>query len=308
MLKITEAYGRQKLQYWGFSYGTVLGATFASLFPDKIERMVLDGVVDADNYYATLWTKNLLDSNKTLQTFFDGCFEAGPDGYAIKQNLDNVYGIIRARPLPVRMSTGYGVVDYARLRYAIFASMFSPQSTYLTLAQGLSDLAQGNGEVIFNMTNPTQFDCSCDDPSALLTSSVQDSMVAIICNDGLPIPRDVESAEEYHADLSAQSDWASIWIGLRLGCSLCKVDIYIFPLTGPFTANTSYPILFCQKMASGFDGAVVLTQDSPGHCSVAANSPCTQGYIRDYFINGTLPGLDTVCPIVGTLFDDITPS
>ncbi|KAG7446178.1 alpha/beta-hydrolase [Guyanagaster necrorhizus] len=326
MLKITEAYGREKLQYWGFSYGTVLGVTFAAMFPDKIERMVLDGVVDADNYYATLWSDNLLDSNKTLQTFFDGCFQVGPDGcpfYAsspdtIKQNLDDLYTAIRARPLPVRLPTGYGVVDYARMHYSVFAALYTPQSSFLTLAQGLSDLAQGNGDIIFNMTYFSPFECSCDDPSALLTASVQDSMIAIICNDGLPVPRNVEAAEEYYADLSAQFEWASIWAGIRIGCSGWP-DYPKTNFRGPFTGNTSYPILFvantadpvaplsaAKKMASGFDGSVVLTQDSPGHCSIAANSPCTEGYIRDYFINGTLPESDTICPIVGGLFDDIS--
>ena len=38
------AVGDRTLQYLGKSYGTMLGATYAELFPDKVGRMVLDGV------------------------------------------------------------------------------------------------------------------------------------------------------------------------------------------------------------------------------------------------------------------------
>lgn len=43
MLHIVEKMEHDKIRYWGFSYGTYIGATFAALFPDKIERMVNDG-------------------------------------------------------------------------------------------------------------------------------------------------------------------------------------------------------------------------------------------------------------------------
>lgn len=50
--KSTPAEGARKpgLQYLAVSYGTVLGNTFASMFPDRVERMVLDGVADADDF------------------------------------------------------------------------------------------------------------------------------------------------------------------------------------------------------------------------------------------------------------------
>lgn len=39
-----------RLQYIGYSYGTVLGNYFASLFPGRVGRIVLDGVVNTNDY------------------------------------------------------------------------------------------------------------------------------------------------------------------------------------------------------------------------------------------------------------------
>lgn len=40
-----------KLRYWGFSYGTLLGSTLLAMFPDKVDKIILDGVVNPANYY-----------------------------------------------------------------------------------------------------------------------------------------------------------------------------------------------------------------------------------------------------------------
>ena len=44
--------GDPRLTYVGFSYGTLLGQTYANLFPRRVRAMVLDGVVDA-----VAWTR-----------------------------------------------------------------------------------------------------------------------------------------------------------------------------------------------------------------------------------------------------------
>ncbi|WP_432118335.1 alpha/beta hydrolase [Streptomyces sp. bgisy032] len=43
---IRQALGAKKLNYFGYSYGTYLGAVYAKFFPERVRRLVLDSVVD----------------------------------------------------------------------------------------------------------------------------------------------------------------------------------------------------------------------------------------------------------------------
>jgi pimeloyl-ACP methyl ester carboxylesterase len=43
---IRRALGARQINYFGYSYGTYLGAVYARLFPDRVRRWVLDSVVD----------------------------------------------------------------------------------------------------------------------------------------------------------------------------------------------------------------------------------------------------------------------
>src|SRR6185436_5513384 len=68
--------GDKKLNYFGFSYGTFLGATYASLFPDNYRAMVLDGPVDANGYINTP-SANLREQSagfeRAIGRFFTAC-------------------------------------------------------------------------------------------------------------------------------------------------------------------------------------------------------------------------------------------
>ncbi|CAM5268306.1 peptidase [Streptomyces badius] len=48
---IRRALDSRQLNYFGYSYGTYLGAVYAKLFPERVRRLVLDSVVDPDGVW-----------------------------------------------------------------------------------------------------------------------------------------------------------------------------------------------------------------------------------------------------------------
>lgn len=48
---IRQATGSQQLNYFGYSYGTYLGAVYAKLFPERVRRLVLDSNVDPEGVW-----------------------------------------------------------------------------------------------------------------------------------------------------------------------------------------------------------------------------------------------------------------
>ena len=68
--------GDVKLNYYGASYGTALGTAFATLHPEHVGRFVLDGVVDAEDYFRGSWRENLLQADDCVRSFSKFCFNA----------------------------------------------------------------------------------------------------------------------------------------------------------------------------------------------------------------------------------------
>lgn len=98
----------RKLNYLGFSYGTFLGATYASLFPNNFRALVLDGPVDAGAYLADpLSGSNEQTSafERALGRFFQACAhdQAACSGFGSSDPWDAYDQLIdaaNAAPIP----------------------------------------------------------------------------------------------------------------------------------------------------------------------------------------------------------------
>ena len=70
MDSIRAALGQQKLSYLGYSYGTYLGQVYATLFPGRVRRMVLDSTVDPTGaWYADNLSQDYAFQSR-IQAFF----------------------------------------------------------------------------------------------------------------------------------------------------------------------------------------------------------------------------------------------
>ncbi|KAF8209901.1 alpha/beta-hydrolase [Mycena galopus ATCC 62051] len=330
MLSITEAFGFDKLQYWGVSYGTVLGATFASMFPvlvstpSSLTELKIVGVMDGEAWYSgednfrCNITNSMEDTDATLQTFFDECAAAGPDACpfyattaaAIARNLTALGTSLIDTPIPVITNISYGVFTYTYLRNVLFTGLYTPYASFPLFAQGLAQLATGNATILYQMAEEAPYECargSQSDPVEF-DQNDQEASIPTACGDG-PVVTDtvaqLRESYEIGAKLSSFWDMFGNW---RVRCSGWKVHREGH-FMGPMGAsNTSFPLLVigntadpvtplssARRTSGYFPGSALLTYDAPGHTSLTAASSCLHNHMRQYFQNGTLPDAGTVC-------------
>jgi pimeloyl-ACP methyl ester carboxylesterase len=73
MDSIRKALGEQKITYFGFSYGSELGATWATLFPDTVRGAVLDGAIDPTASDVQQGIDQATGFETSLDTFLTQC-------------------------------------------------------------------------------------------------------------------------------------------------------------------------------------------------------------------------------------------
>ncbi|OAL23018.1 hypothetical protein AYO22_06926 [Fonsecaea multimorphosa] len=146
--------------YYGKSYGTALGATFAALFPQNVGRVVLDGVIDAQDYYEGLWKTNLYDTDAVLATFPKFCYQGGlqncsfwgPSEQNITDRMRQILSNIKQHPLPVsglqQNGNTMGLATYSDLKQSMLLGVYFPTQNFPTLAEILTGAEVGDGSIM----------------------------------------------------------------------------------------------------------------------------------------------------------------
>ncbi|MER5891978.1 alpha/beta hydrolase [Streptomyces sp. NPDC001876] len=306
--QLRRSVGEPQLNYYGISYGTILGATYANLFPGKVRAMTLDS-----NIAPRAWTNNASDNARlttflrvgsdrsaaaTLDKFLDLCgsapttrcaFSAGTPT-ATRHKFDQLTQRLRKKPVDT-WTYARTVADAVNGLYLV--------SGWADLAGRLEDLWQGRTP----QAAPFPPAPPVPDPNPYLG---EEQAAAVLCGDS-PNPRDpgVHHALEEAAAARA-GDAGRFWTWAAAGCATwpASPDRYLGPWNKP-TANpvlvvgttydpsTAYPN--SRAMAEELADARLLTNEGYGHTALLNPSSCIQEHESRYFIDGTLPPAGTKC-------------
>ncbi|KAF2754931.1 alpha/beta-hydrolase [Pseudovirgaria hyperparasitica] len=302
-----------KLVYWGFSYGTLLGATFAAMFPDRVHRIILDGVVDADHYVSPTWSESIVNTDDIVNQFCHYCYEAGVwcdlyrkgDSEAdICARIDIIFQSLKDSPIhgvdPVRHVPA--LIEYPRVKSMLFIALYAPIHNFPYIASYLNTIFLVYQEQGFPSTPSVQHAPS-------LAVGV-DSQLAIMCGDKrYPLNDTIPILEERHRKIAETSNFADVWMTLMDTCSGWSIPSKDPPMRWddhptkkPKPIKTRFPLLFLSNtfdpvtplvagnlMARKFVDAGLVELKTEGHCTLAAVSRCMTTKIRDYLSRGKVP-------------------
>lgn len=79
-----------KINYYGISYGTVIGQTLVALYPDRLNRVLLDGNVYGVAFYQGWYSTSLDDLAHAFWMFAKLCFEAGPEWCKLAEGMKSI--------------------------------------------------------------------------------------------------------------------------------------------------------------------------------------------------------------------------
>lgn len=318
-----KALGDEKINYWGFSYGSVLGSTYAAMFPNEINRLAIDGVPNVFNYYEGLWNHKLVDTDGALVGFFTECVKSGVDNCKlaslVSQSEEDLKTVVmqwaerlKINPIPVANASPPRLLTHTDVLTAFFENMYSPRS-WPRLADGLyASIKEGNHTYFLQPINlhPNIYPGG-EEPYAIACGDARGST---------PSPEDdwsIEQLEKFMQKSSGESRYFSAFFSelapMCLGSWKFRgVERY----NGSFRVNTSFPLLvlgndfdpvtsgrYADMMSAEFSGSVSVRRAGYGHCSNSQPSQCIDRITHNYFVNGELPAPGTYCDVDSGPFD-----
>ena len=301
---IRRALGDTTLNWFGFSYGTELGARYAQEFPGHVGRMVLDGGVDP--------SLDAMEVSQDQSTGFQRAMARFAADCAKKSNcvantqrgvLAYINKLLRSLDRSSLPTDGSRRLVQSEAITALFFAMYATD-LWPTLRSGLKQAKNGDGttlqllaQLANDQTGPNRYG-----------SNIASAFYAIGCWD-YPATPGIPGLRKSAAEWSKGARVPEMAAAMSWGNAPCSSWFAHSPIApAPVTSTTDAPILiigttydpatpyaWSQSLAQQLPTSRLLTHRGDGHTVYGDANLCIDDIADRYLLTGQLPELGTVC-------------
>lgn len=291
---------QERLIYFGASYGTFLGATYADLFPERVGRMVLDGAIDPTMDSVETSLVQAEGFEVALRAYVQNCVDEGDCflGSSVDEGIATIQDLldqVDEEPLPTNsgreLTQGLAVLG-------IWAPLYN-RDYWSALDAALTEALDGSGTTLLAFADSYVG----RGPDGYVDNS-SEALYAVNCldNDESVTPEEAEELEDQFVE--ASPTFGRVF---AFGLTACR-SWSVHTGKGPKELNAegaapilvvgtsrdpATPLSWAEALAEQLDSGVLVRRDGDGHTGYLAGNECVDDVVESYLISGEAPG-DTV--------------
>lgn len=283
--------GAEKLNFLGVSYGTFIGAMYATLFPDTSGRLVLDGAVEITDEEPV---PQIVGFERAFVAWADWCAEQqvcvlhGKSSKELQQQVTNWLQSLDASPLDV----GNRKLTQSHAATGIAMFLYADDSGYRALAEFLREAMAGNGEGLLRAADELNGRGQGGKYQTLAYAFPAMGCADSYDEGAAAVPKRAKEAMADTPILGRHMGYGyqcEFWTAEPLPAyKLDAKDADPILVVGS-TGDSATPYEQAERMAKQLEPARLLTYEGAGHGAVTGGNQCVTRTVGEFLAEGTLP-------------------
>jgi pimeloyl-ACP methyl ester carboxylesterase len=296
---LRQALGEDTISYFGFSYGSELGATWATLFPDTVRAAVLDGASDPNATQLEGGLQQTAGFEHTLDTYLASCSADTSCAFSNGGDAEGAFDALMAEldEHPIPSTSGRPDITRGMALDAVGQAMYA-ETFWDQLSAALAEAQDGDGSGLLAL-----YDAYYQRSPDGTWGNELEAFQTIVCADDVDRP----TVAEEDATAPQFTAVAPRFSPNTTGEYFCtffppSIDPRI-PITGAgagpivvigTTGDPATPLQSTRNMAATLEDGRLVVVTADQHTGYKVND-CVDDIVHDYLIDLDVPAEETTC-------------
>ena len=290
------ALNEPKLNYLGKSYGTYLGTLYASLYPTKVGKMILDGAI---NPSLSIQEQNLAQARGfelALNQFLS-------ENKIRKIEIFNLFKKLQNEPIETRSDRK---LNDSLAILGVASALYDDKTGWPKLSLALRQAFDGDGTLLLELSD----EYSGRSKTGKYLSNENDIAPIISCLDWPPPNENIKNNMNLKRFVDAAPFFGPFLANNQMVCKYLSSEINKVKLNLKIqitnsvviigtTRDPATPYEWAYSLSKIFPNSFLVTFDADGHTGQGRNNSCIDGAVNKYLLDSLGSFMAINCPMVG---------